>query len=195
MPSPQESLTPPRLLWPGSKCGHALGRALLQPCSVSKLLWTMARKFELAAQRNRFPGPQRVFFCILFTNRTAASTGATRRYLIIYIGRRSLCGFTHSLCPTLRLMWLTPGSVQQCLVSILLLCGVTAQDRQGGSTLAGAAALSGRSNADNDAVAELIHWIVAAGGEARPLSHPPGWQTQSCSLSHGKPAGTCGYLS
>ena len=91
-------------------------------------------------------------------------------------------------------MPLTPASKQRLLVFSVLLCGVTAQDRPEGSTSAGAAAFKQQHHADSDAVAELIDWIVAAGGEARP--------SQPCCLAYmvlqpasGRPASNRGFLS
>ncbi len=66
------------------------------------------------------------------------------------------------------------------LVFNLLLCGVTAQARQEGSASASVAAWRQQISADKDAVAELVEWIVAAGGEARPRN--PAGSTQSCCL-------------
>ena len=85
------------------------------------------------------------------------------------------------LCKTLRLMRLTPALKQRLLVFSLLLCGVTAQEWQKGSTSAGAAALTQQRHADSDGVAELIDWIVAAGGEARPRK-PIAWHAWSSCL-------------
>ena len=74
---------------------------------------------------------------------------------------------------------------------IFLLCGVTAQDRQEGSAPAGAAAWKQQNEADSNAVAELIDWIVAAGGEVRPCN--PAFLAYMVLLpASGRPASNCG---
>ena len=61
------------------------------------------------------------------------------------------------------------------LVFFVLFCAATALARQEVSASVGVAALKPHTEADNDAVAELIEWVIAAGGEAGP--------PQPCSLA------------